>query len=116
MDLLQVEIRHEAGWAVVVARGQVDVGTAPRLRQELQALASRGEHRIVLDLEQVPYLDSFGLGVVVGAVSRARRAGGALALVVTNDRVLELLELTGLLTVVSVHPSVAAAVDPGAGQ
>lgn len=117
MDLLTVEIRREAGWVIVAAGGQVDVATAPRLHQELQALATRGEHRIVLDLAEVGYVDeAFGLGVIVGAVARARRAGGAVAVVVIDRRLRELLDLTGVGSVVAVHPSVEAALAAGAGQ
>lgn len=110
MDLLDIDVRRDSGWVVVGARGPVDVATSPRLHQELEAVAARGEHRVVLDLGEVVHLDSFGLGVVAGAIHRARRGGGTLAMVVTSQRILEMLELTGMRTVVPVHRSVAAAV------
>lgn len=111
MELLHTEVHQEAGWAVVDLRGQIDVGTAPGLRQELQALSTRGHHRLVLDLRGVEYLDSFGVGVIMGAVRRARNGGGDLALVCGDAPVREVLEVAGLDRMLPLHASVAAALE-----
>lgn len=114
MDLLTITVGETAGWTVVSARGQVDVATAPRLQQTLQRLAPPQQRRLVLDLGAVEYVDAFGLGVLLEAVTRAHRGGGTVALVCTSARVRGLLDHAGLDRLADVHTSVSAAVaDPG---
>lgn len=96
MDLVRTDVRREGGWTVVTVRGQLDVATAPEVRQVLVEVSGRGEHRVVLDLDAVEFVDSMGLGVLVGAGKRARANGGDVVLVTTRPRLRELLALTRL--------------------
>jgi len=98
------------GWSVLSVRGEVDVYTAPRFRERLIELVSEGKHRIVVDLEGVDFLDSTGLGVLVGGLKRLRSHDGDLALVCTQARILKVFEITGLTKVFSIYDSVDAAV------
>jgi anti-sigma B factor antagonist len=93
---LQLATRHEGDVSVVSARGEVDVFTAPDLDTELDALIAAGSSRLVVDLSDVAFLDSTGLGVLVKALKHAREAGGWLHLVVTSDRIRKIFEITGL--------------------
>ena len=94
---------------VLAVKGEVDVYTAPRLREKLVELASQGRHRIVVDLEGVDFLDSTGLGVLVGGLKRLRSHEGDLELVCTQNRILKVFEITGLTKVFSIYDSVDAA-------
>lgn len=96
MELLQVDVADRDGWRVLTARGQLDVATAPDFRQTLLEAQYGGESRVVVDLEQIEFIDSMGLGVLIGGVKRARTHGGRLVLVCSRPRTLRLLELTGL--------------------
>lgn len=119
IDLLTLRRSSTGAWTVLHAQGQVDVVTAPRLRQELVALAAAGQDRVAIDLDEVEFIDSFGLGVLVGGVKRCRAAGGAFALVCTGERVLRLLALTELDAVVPVVATVGelpASGAPAAGH
>ncbi|MDA8287513.1 MAG: STAS domain-containing protein [Actinomycetota bacterium] len=104
-ELFQVKVREQAGASVVSAEGEVDVSTAPALRQRLYELPESA--KVVVDLSEVTFLDSTGLGVLVAALKRVREsdAGGDLRLVVTRPQVSKVLEVTGLSTVFSVFPS-----------
>jgi anti-sigma B factor antagonist len=93
---LQLATRHDGDVAVVSAQGEVDVFTAPGLDTELDALIAAGSARLVVDLSEVAFLDSTGLGVLVKALKHAREAGGWLHLVVTSDRIRKIFEITGL--------------------
>ena len=76
---------------------------------------SQGKHQIVVDLEAVDFLDSTGLGVLVGGLKRVRSHDGDLALVCTQRRILKVLEITGLTKVFTIYESVDAAIG-GDGQ
>jgi len=97
---------------VLAVKGEVDVYTAPRLREKLVELDSEGKRRVVVDLEGVEFLDSTGLGVLVGGLKRLRGHGGDLALVCTHQRILKIFEITGLTKVFSIYSSVSEAVAP----
>ena len=74
-------------------------------RERLIELVSQGKHQIVVDLEGVDFLDSTGLGVLVGGLKRLRSHDGDLALVCTQHRILKVFEITGLTKVFSIHDS-----------
>jgi anti-sigma B factor antagonist len=93
-------------FTVLAVNGEVDVYSAPRLRERLVDLVSQGHRQIVVDLEGVDFLDSTGLGVLVGGLKRLRSHGGDLSLVCTQPRILKVFEITGLTTVFSISPTV----------
>lgn len=107
---LRTEVSELAGWTVVSVYGELDVATAPELRERLIEQISDGHLRLVLDLDGVDFLDSTGLGTIVGALKRARTHGGDLRLVCTDTRIMRLFEITGLDKAVPLLPSLDAAV------
>ena len=94
---------------VLVVAGTLDVHRAPQLRQRLVDLAGTGWHDLVLDLEDVAEVDAYGLGVLLAGAARARARGGRLQLVCTRAALLGPLRATGLVRLLPVHASVAAA-------
>jgi anti-sigma B factor antagonist len=111
MDL-QVDRRDGEGVAVLAVRGELDLDGAPHLRLALvEAIDENPGRRVVVDLEGVDFIDSAGLGVLVGGLKRARSNDGDLALVTTGRSVMKVLELTGLTRVFEIHASRAAALD-----
>jgi anti-sigma B factor antagonist len=107
---LGLDVVERNGYAVLSVHGEVDVYTAPQFREQLIQLVDQGKHQIVVDLEGVEFLDSTGLGVLVGGLKRVRSQDGDLALVCTQRRILKVLEITGLTKVFDIHDSVDAAV------
>jgi anti-sigma B factor antagonist len=108
MDL-SLDVTERNGYTVLAVHGEVDVYTAPRLRERLVELVSQGKNQIVVDLEGVDFLDSTGLGVLVGGLKRLRSHDGDLTLVCTQQRILKVFEITGLTKVFAIHDSVDAA-------
>ncbi len=98
-------------YTVLAVTGEIDVYSAPRLREKLVELVSQGHRQIVVDLEGVDFLDSTGLGVLVGGLKRLRSHDGDLTLVCTQARILKVFEITGLTTVFRISASVDEAMQ-----
>jgi anti-sigma B factor antagonist len=103
MTDLAIEVERGDAGTLVVLRGDLDLATAPELRECLVKVIDEGA-RIVVDLERVDFLDSAGLGILVGGLKRARTGGGELELICTSREVLKPLEITGLDRVFTIHP------------
>nr|MBA2558396.1 STAS domain-containing protein [Propionibacteriales bacterium] len=88
--------------------GEIDVYTAPKLRDRLVELIDAGHYQLVIDLEQVDFLDSTGLGVLVGALKRVRGHQGSLRIVCTQERLLKIFRITGLTKVFPMYDSLEA--------
>lgn len=112
---LSLSTRGVAGHVVLEVGGEVDVYTAPQLRERLIALVEGGARLVIVDLARVDFLDSTGLGVLVGALKRLRGVDGELALVCSQERLLKIFRITGLDRVFSLYDTVeqAAAGVPG---
>ncbi len=108
MDLT-VTTRTEGTSTLVQVGGEIDVYTAPKLREQLVALVEEGKYDLVIDLEGVAFLDSTGLGVLVGALKRVRTHDGSLQLVCSQERIVKIFRITGLTKVFAIHDSVEAA-------
>lgn len=104
MDL-NVRTRGEGDWSVVEVEGEVDMFTAPKLREALVQLVEGGSYRIIVSLEGVTFMDSTGLGTLVGGLKRVKEHDGALALVCSSRPVMRVLTITGLNNVFPVHAS-----------
>ena len=108
MDL-SLETRNEGDWTVVSVGGEIDVYTAPKLREALVELVNAGRYQLIVDVEAVDFLDSTGLGVLVGALKRLRAAGGTFGLVCSKEPLLKIFRITALDQVFPIYPSVEAA-------
>src|SRR5947209_1684721 len=108
---LSLEDRTEGDRTVVVVGGEIDVYTAPKLREKLIDLVSAGNYHLVVDMEAVEFLDSTGLGVLVGGLKRVRAHEGSLRLVCTQERILKIFRITGLTKVFPIHSSVDEALS-----
>ena len=106
---LSLATRTVAEHTVLEVGGEVDVYTAPRLRERLVELVDAGARNVVVDLGRVDFLDSTGLGVLVGALKRLRAAGGGLVLVCDKEPLLKIFRITALDQVFPIYPSVEAA-------
>lgn len=105
-----MNLRVERQDLVVAVHGELDVGGAAELRGVLlKAIEEHPGRPLVVDLEGVDFIDSAGLGVLLGGLKRAKDTGGDVLLVATGQNVVRVLELTGLTRAFAIHPSRAAA-------
>lgn len=112
-DALTVDIKpeHDGDAIVYTLKGSLDFETAPSLRAALIEAADEGKHDIVVDLMHLEFLDSSGLGALIGAHKRALENGGRVRLIVTPGPIERLFEITGLMNVLAVYPSTEAALE-----
>ncbi len=99
------------GVQVVDLEGEIDVYAAPRLRKLLIELVSEKNYLLVVNMDKVEFLDSTGLGVLVGGFKRVRGHGGSLELVCTQEPILKIFRMTGLTKVFGIHDSVNEAIQ-----
>jgi anti-sigma B factor antagonist len=93
------DVRFETtpdGDTTVAVTGEVDLYTAPRLREQLDEAIESGSQRLIVDLSELDFIDSTGLGVLVGALKRARQGGGELTLRSPTRSTYKILEIAGL--------------------
>jgi anti-sigma B factor antagonist len=106
---LDITTEREGGSCTLTLSGEIDVYTAPQLKNELVQAVESGCVDIVVDLESVGFIDSSGLGVLVGGLRRVKERGGTLRLVCTRDPILKIFRITGLDKVFPVFATVSEA-------
>ena len=119
---MSVTIRRseQPPWTVLSVGGDLDVVGAPDMRQAVVAAVAEGSRLLALDLSELDFVDSFGLGAVVGALKRVRQRGGELALVCPSSRIRRVFEICDLDRILALHDSIdtlselSAAVSDGA--
>lgn len=102
MDL-SLSTRTEGDRTIVEVGGEIDVYTAPKLREQLVDLVAEGQYHLIVDMQNVEFLDSTGLGVLVGGLKRVRSHDGSLHLVCSQERILKIFRITGLTKVFPIH-------------
>jgi anti-sigma B factor antagonist len=121
MDL-DLETISRDDHAVLSLRGEIDVYTAPLLRQAILDLIDEGQLNVIVDMHEVDFLDSTGLGVLVEGLKRVKTRDGTFAIVATEDKILKIFDITGLNKAFPIHRSVdqalgqeSAATEPAEG-
>jgi anti-sigma B factor antagonist len=112
-ETLTLQVQHRHGYVLVTAVGELDISTVSQLRGLLATLTARGP-RVIVDLDQVSFVDASGLGVLAGASARAAAAGGSLHVTAATPRVRRVLAVTGLDRHLLIEPAATGVADgPG---
>lgn len=109
---LTITVRTVGDRSVLDVAGEVDVYSAPELRDRLSEQLSAASPSLIVNLADVTFLDSTGIGTLVAGLNRAVQFGGTLTLVSDHDRILKLFRITGLDSVFTICSSVDEAVSP----
>lgn len=94
------------GRTIVDVMGEVDVYTAPALREKVSSLIDAGHIDLVVNLTEVRFMDSTGLGLLVGVLKRLRGLDGRLQLVIDSERLLKVFRITALTQVFTIVETV----------
>jgi len=107
---INITTSHEGETVIFKLTGSLDLATSPSVRAALLEETGEGKkHDVIVDLTGLEFLDSTGLGALIGAQRRALEGGAEVRLVVTEGPIARLLNITGLVRVFGVYPSVEAA-------
>ncbi|HEY5425676.1 MAG TPA: STAS domain-containing protein [Candidatus Tumulicola sp.] len=103
-DELSIDLKSENHGETLVfkLRGSLDIATSPTVRAALSDATEKGTKDIIVDLTHLEFLDSTGLGALIGAHRRAAEHGGSLRLIVSEGSIARLLNITGLIRVLAV--------------
>jgi anti-sigma B factor antagonist len=87
----------------VYVSGEIDAYTAPKLKEKLLPLSEKEEVHLVVDMSRVTYMDSTGLGVIVGVFKSVRKYNGHFYLTGLSDRLIRLFKITGLADIININ-------------
>ncbi len=107
--MLEIEVAESTGYTLCRPIGELDAYTVTSFREALGELAQHA--RVVIDLSEVPFMDSAGLGALIGGIRRAREHGGEVAVACSRPTLTRLLHTTGFDRIVPVTETLDAAVD-----
>jgi|SRR5690625_2218760 len=93
---LEIDVVEEGAYHVVKLNGEIDVYTAPKLKEKIIPLTEKEGNKVKIDLKNTYYLDSTGLGVFISAYKSTKKNNSELKLIHVRDRVLRLFKVTGL--------------------
>ncbi len=113
MDI-KVNVREHDGkrpCSVVDLNGEIDVYTSPKVKETISDLIDEGHYALVINLENVRYIDSTGLGVLIGGLKRVREHSGAVNFVCTNPQIKKIFDITGLVKIFGIYDSEARACE-----
>jgi anti-sigma B factor antagonist len=103
---IDIDIRESGEFRILSPSGDLDVYTVGSLRDAIGMILEEDKPKVVVDLDGVPFMDSSGLGALMGGVRRLREAGGDLAIACTREQHLKLFTITGFGEGVSIAPTV----------
>lgn len=106
---MDVHASVDGNVAVLRPSGRLNMAAAPTLKTLVDATVAAGQHRIVVDLSDTTFVDSSGLGALIGGLKVARSADGDLRIAAVPEQVRAVLRLTNLDRVLQAHPTVADA-------
>ncbi|MCK1975820.1 STAS domain-containing protein [Jeotgalicoccus huakuii] len=93
---ISIDVTENKDEYLVTVKGELDVYTAPELKQVFEPIAATGEHNLIVDLSELNYMDSTGLGIFVGTLKDLNKHNKELHVLGVNDRIMKLFEITGL--------------------
>lgn len=106
---MQIEVREEEYAVVLVVNGRLTMKNSHELLLALKKSISQGAARILVQLGRVDYMDSSGVGVLITGMKLARKQNAVLGLVALTERVRQVLEMSGLLSLFSVFDNLETA-------
>ena len=106
---LQIDVERREGYAILSPQGEIDFATGPQLKDAITETLVGGDVNLIVDLLAVDFIESTGLGALIGGRRRAYAMGGSLSLVCREDQMLKIFRITGLDKVFAIFATVGEA-------
>ncbi len=90
---------------LIKLKGEIDIYTAPSLREAIVESIERGRYKVVIDLDDVEFLDSTGLGVLVGGLKKVNQHDGEMGIICNQEKLLRVFKITGLTKIFKMYKS-----------
>ncbi len=103
---IRIDVKEVQKNPLIEVHGEVDVYTAPKLKSRILSLIDNKQYNLVIDLNGVEFMDSSGLGVLVGGLKRVAPHQGTISLVLNRPNILKIFKITGLDKVFKIYASV----------
>ncbi|MDS1030122.1 anti-sigma F factor antagonist [Bacillota bacterium LX-D] len=108
---MNIEIKAEEGTLIVEISGELDMVVADEFKQKVERLLSQKKYdKLILDFKNVSFIDSSGLGVILGRYKTISQYNGRMAIVSVQNPVQKILELSGILRILNIYPDVSSAI------
>ena len=108
---ISIDVKEKESVLAVKVNGEIDAYTAPQLREKLFPLSEKEGVKMVVDLSEVNYMDSTGLGVFVGVFKNVRAHDGEFKIVGLSERLQRLFEITGLADIIDINSQIEGGVQ-----
>ncbi|MCM3666763.1 anti-sigma factor antagonist [Mesobacillus subterraneus] len=108
---ISIDVKETESVLAVKVNGEIDAYTAPQLREKLFPLSEKEGVKMVVDLSEVNYMDSTGLGVFVGVFKNVRAHNGEFKIVGLSERLQRLFEITGLADIIDINSQIEGGVQ-----
>ncbi|MGD9898493.1 MAG: STAS domain-containing protein [Calditrichaceae bacterium] len=107
---MNIQVTEHNGVSIISLAGKIMGGPeAGQINEQINLLLDQGSKKIIMDLENVEWMNSSGLGILIGAITTLKNNGGKMALIHVSERILSLLKITKLISVFSVYPDLESA-------
>ncbi|RSD21136.1 anti-sigma factor antagonist [Mesobacillus subterraneus] len=108
---ISIDVKETESMLAVKVSGEIDAYTAPQLREKLFPMSEKEGIKMVVDLSEVNYMDSTGLGVFVGVFKNVRAHNGEFKIVGLSERLQRLFEITGLADIIDINSQIEGGVQ-----
>ncbi|MBT2691372.1 anti-sigma factor antagonist [Bacillus sp. ISL-47] len=108
---ITIDVKENDMLIEAMVSGEIDAYTAPKLREELFPLTEKEGVEMVVNLSEVSYMDSTGLGVFVGVFKNVRANNGKFKIIGLSDRLKRLFEITGLADIIDINSGIEGGVQ-----
>ncbi len=113
MEVMNIRVTKEKVEDIVVidVEGEIDVYTSTYFKKELLKVLDEGNYNIIISLDKVRYIDSTGLGILIGMLKRVKEHNGHMTVVCSNPQIRKVFTITGLIKILGMHDNLQSAID-----